>query len=167
MNQQKELHKALNLSLWSLVGWIIPLVGLILAIVALRLAQGVPNSTHARSKKNIINIVATIGIILSIVAGFLWFNYYQDQREQAKIQLEQKQAEELESQLEQFRKQSSLDNCLQKADESYNQYLEINSTDTRTDENGQKIYYMQQYQWDYVNNKRTSDKDECYRRYPL
>jgi hypothetical protein len=171
MDEQKELNKALNLGLFSLVGAIIPLIGLILAIVAASLASNVATNKHTKGKKKTVQMVATIGVILSLLAGFGYYSYYKNQQNQAaadeRARTEQVQKAAQDASAAKASQQFNLDLCLGQADTAYNQYLETNTSRTTTDASGEKIYYLQQPQWDYVNNKRTTDKDECYRRYPV
>ncbi len=171
MDEQKELNKALNLGLFSLVGAIIPLIGLILAIVAISLGSNVPANKHTTGKKKTVQMVAIIGIVLSLLAAFGYYSFYKNQQNQAaaveRAKTEQVQKAAQEASTAKASQQFNLDLCLGQADEAYTQYLQTNSTRTTTDANGEKLYYLQQPQWDYVNNKRTTDKDECYRRYPV
>jgi hypothetical protein len=167
--EQKELNKALNLAIIGLVGAIIPILGLIMGFIALATALSV-GSTHAkvRAKKTTVLVVASFAIGLSLLAGVGYYAYYH----QTQVD-NRKQAEQTQKAAEQAAQQksdqaaavkASLNLCLSQADDAYTQYLQLNSTRTTTDASGQKIYYLQQTQWDYVNGKRTTDKDECYRK---
>lgn len=167
--EQKELNKALNLGIIGLVGAIIPIIGLILGFISLATALSV-GEPHAKTKakKTTVIIVASFAIVLSLLAGLGYYAFYHQKQIDT-----QKQAEQSQKATEQAAQQKSsqeaaakaaLNLCLSQADDAYTQYLQVNSTRTTTDANGEKIYYLQQAQWDYVNGKRTTDKDECYRK---
>ncbi len=182
----RDLNKATNLAIASVIGAIIPLVGLILAIIALVISGGVAKNKKNKNKKRTIVTVATIGIILSLFAGLSYFIYsssVQNQNKKEKACRDAIEAQgdnyyqallpagcsdpkkQAESSKKAFNK-VSLDLCLNKAQEGYNKYLEINAYKTSIDSEGKKIYYMYQNQWDYINGKLKADKEECYRLYP-
>jgi hypothetical protein len=173
-SDQKDLNKGLNLSMMSLVGWIIPIVGLVLAIVATRLAYGVEgNSKSITSKKQLILGVSIAGAMLSIAAGFFYYTYYTNMISVAKQKVQQEEKKANDDQLQQQLKdaeamlnKSRLTTCLNTADSSYTEYLELNSSNTKVGADGKKIYYLQNTQWDYANGKLKQDQDACYKRYP-
>ena len=182
----RDLNKATNLAIASVVGAIIPIVGLILAIIALIIGSVVPKNKRNKGKKKTIITIATIGIILSLVSGLGFYAYSsnmqkQNQKEKACKDAIEAQGDnyfegllppgcsdpkkQAESSKKSFNK-ISLDLCLNKAQEAYTNYLEINANSTSLNSEGKKIYYMYQNQWDYVNGKLKADRDECYRLYP-
>lgn len=168
--ETRDLNKAVNMGIASLVGAIIPIIGLLLAIISLVMSGNVPKNKHTEGKKRTATTIAIIGIVLSLLAGVGYYAYYRNVQNQAEAE-RQSQAQQVQQaqeaqQSQQLSNQLQLDTCLSQADTGYNQYLEVNAYKTGTDSSGQKIYYMYQPQWDYINGKVKTDKDECYRRYP-
>ncbi len=133
--------------------------------------------------------MSIIGLVLSLLAGLAYYAYYaysanvQSQNKKRQICKDAIEAQgdnyfegllpagcsdpkkQAEANKKNFNK-IKLDNCISQANTYCNNYLETNAYKTSTDNNGKKIYYLYQNQWDYVNNKLKSDKDECYRLYP-
>jgi ABC-type transport system involved in cytochrome bd biosynthesis fused ATPase/permease subunit len=166
----RDLNKAVNMGIASLVGAIIPIIGLLLAIIALVMGSNVPKNKHTEGKKRTVTTIAVIGIVLSLLSGAGYYAYYHNVQKQAEAdrqaQAQQVQQAQQAQEAQKYSNKLQLDTCLGQADTGYNQYLEVNAYKTGTDSSGQKIYYMYQPQWDYINGKVKTDKDECYRRYP-
>ncbi len=72
----RDLDKALNLALLGLVGALIPILGIILAIVAFSLAGGTEEDEATRHKYNLVRAMATLAILLSIVCAVVYLHYY-------------------------------------------------------------------------------------------
>jgi hypothetical protein len=68
-HHQQDLNKALNIGLLALVGAIIPVVGVILAIVAERLARSVPTTDKTAGKKETVQTLAVLAFLLSVGCG--------------------------------------------------------------------------------------------------
>jgi len=169
MDEQRELNKALNVGLFSLVGAIIPLIGLILAIVAASLASNVPSNIHTQGKKHTVQLVATIAVILALLAGFGYYSLYKNQENQAAAQeqarVEQVQKAQRDAASAKSAQESNLSFCLQQADDNYWKYVKLNATSTKETADG-PVYTAYQPVWDAAENTRTTAKDECFRRYP-
>ena len=148
----RDLNKAVNMGIASIVGAIIPIIGLLLAIIALVMGSNVPKNKHTEGKKNTINTIATIGIVLSLLAGMGYYAYYQ-QAQQAETNA--KSARELQ-----------LSTCLQQSEDAYWAYVKANATSATPQADGTTMYSAHQPVWDTANNNRTTAKNECYRRYP-
>lgn len=166
--ERKELNKAQNLGIFGLIGALIPLIGLMLGIISLVTAYSVkPSHAYTKSKKTSVLIIAWIAIVLSILAGIGYYSIYQNaqknERNSAAQALREKEQDEQAAQSRDKAAQATLNFCLNQADNNYNQYLELNSTRTTTDSDGQKVYYMPQHNWDYADQKKKTEKDECYR----
>ena len=118
---RKRLDRAFTVSIVALVGFFIPLAGIILACVALGINSGV--ETHSRrmeDRKSTVKAIAIIAIILSLVAGYGYYRFYQhgqtEARKQAEAQAEAKQkAEQAQVELQaqqEVQRQTDLTNCL-------------------------------------------------------
>jgi len=63
---------------------------------------------------------------------------------------------------------SQLDLCLSTAEQGYDDYLRINATETKIDpETGQTLIKNEQHTIDNAKVKLQSDRDECFKRYPV
>ena len=167
-----DANKAVSLALWSYIGLVIPLIGLILAGYSLSLSSDLPRTGSMGRKVKTARRNAGIAIFLSILVVVFWTAVYvvntkeaqkqETQRQQTEQQ--QKQAEQDAQALQAQIKQSTLDACLKQADDNYSSYVKLNGTFVTEDAAQGGIYSMQQDKWDYVNNKKKTDQDECYRR---
>jgi uncharacterized protein HemX len=164
-HHQQDLNKALNIGLLALAGAIIPVVGVILAIVAERLARSVPTTDKTAGKKGTVQTLAVLAFLLSVGCGILYYAYYSNQAKKAAEQAQQEQnaktQAENDAKFEASAKEYKYQACITHADEAYNQYLEINTQRTTTNAAGEKIYYLSQPQWDYVEQKRANEKTAC------
>jgi len=79
INEQakKDLNKALNIAISSLTGFIIPVLGLVLALVAIIISTNVKNqSDYTKSRKKIITYVVVIGVISSLMSSVVYYSIY-------------------------------------------------------------------------------------------
>lgn len=111
---QKDLNKSLNLAIFGIVGCIIPVIGLLVSIIALVLSTGVPENNSTSRKKRTILIVATIGIVLSLLSGIGYYALYQSRVQAAR-------------QLTEFEQSQKVAACQQEVDDTKNQILALNA----------------------------------------
>ncbi len=114
---RKRLDRAFTISIIALVGFFIPILGIILALVALGISSGV--ETHSRkmeSRKTTVNAIAIMAIVLALVASYGWYSLYQYRQAEARKQTEATQkAEQAQVDLlarQEVQRQLNLDNCL-------------------------------------------------------
>jgi hypothetical protein len=118
----KNANKALNVAIFSVIGALIPILGLILASISLIIAAGVKDKKAVAAAKT----VAIIGIFLSLAAGFvygLWaYDSYEKNKQiefNKKIQAEIKKEGELKASREAYIKETELKNCLTQVEQWY------------------------------------------------
>lgn len=166
MDEQKELNKALNVGLFSLIGAIIPIIGLILAIVAASLASNVPSHKHTSGKKRTVYTVATIGIILAFLAGFGYYTLYSNQQKQeraeAQAQVEQAQRQQEEAQAQEASRQFNLNLCIQEAEQRYRE-----SWDAEVKALGRTDDTLPQTNAERQDSFLKEWKDDCYKKHPV
>jgi hypothetical protein len=82
----------------ALLGALIPIVGIILAVVAERLALSIPDSNGTAGKKKTVQLVAALAFLLSLGTGVLYYMQYERQQEQVAEQQATKTRAESEAQ---------------------------------------------------------------------
>lgn len=159
-----DLNKALYLSVFSLIGCVIPLLGLILAIVGIATASRITEDDATRTRRSIAIIMGIVGIILAVVSTFVWISIYQTNSQEALRQ--QRLTQQQEAQLsDTSAAQDNLDECLSQADMKYQSFVKLNAEDVKDTSEG-KAYQMSQALWDQANNTKKLEEDSCYKRYP-
>lgn len=128
--EREDANKALSLAMWSYLGLIVPLIGLILGGYSLSLVKGLPTEGKIGRKVKSARRHSKVAIFLSILIAVSWGVLYsmnvqaekeaiikQEQHEQEK----KKQAEKEESDRvwANFQRKTSLDLCMSKSDEGY------------------------------------------------
>lgn len=166
----RDLNKAINIGIASLAGALIPVIGLILAIVALVIGSGVPKNIRTERKKNTLTMIVIIGIGLSLIAGGLYYIFYSNLQTQAEAQ-RQAQVQQFESEQKtqtaaKNYRQLELSACLEQADTAYWDYVKVNAASATPQANGTTLYRASTLVWDTADKNKTTEKDECYRRYP-
>lgn len=166
----RDLNKAVNMGIASLVGAIIPIIGLLLAIIALVMGSGVPSNKYTEGKKRTINTIAIIGIVLSLLAGVGYYAFYHNAQKQAEAdrqaQAQQVQKEQQAQADAKSAREFQLSTCLQQAEDAYWAYVKVNATSAKPQADGTTLYQAYQPVWDTADSNRTTAKNECYRRYP-
>jgi hypothetical protein len=165
-HHQEDLNKALNIGLFALAGAIVPVVGVVLAIVAERLANSVPTTAATAGKKGTIKTLSVLCLrFVHRLRHFVLQLLQQPVKESLQSKHNrsgmQKHKQITVPQAEALAKQYKYDACVARAGEAYTQYLELNFQRTTTNAAGEKIYYMPQPQWDYVEQKRTNEQAAC------
>jgi len=166
----RDLNKAVNMGIASIVGAIIPIIGLLLAIIALVMGSNVPKNKHTEGKKRTVTTIAVIGIVLSLLSGAGYYAYYHNVQKQAEVdrqaQAQQvQQAQQAETNAKSAR-ELQLSTCLQQSEDAYWAYVKANATSATPQADGTTMYRAYQPVWDTADNNRTTAKNECYRRYP-
>jgi predicted membrane channel-forming protein YqfA (hemolysin III family) len=137
----RDLNKAVNMGIVSLVGAIIPIIGLLLAIIALVMGDNIPRNKHTEGKKRTVTTIALIGIVLSLLSGAGYTALI-------------------------YNSQNQLSTCLQQSEDAYWAYVKANASSATPQADGTTMYGAHQPVWDTADNNRTTAKNECYRRYP-
>jgi Tfp pilus assembly protein PilE len=140
----------------ALVGFIIPILGVILALVAAGISSGVEATTERmKRRRKTINLMVVAAIVLSLGAGIAYFSYYRhvQQENRAKVEAAQQteQAAQRSKQIDAEVEQNLLNTCLDNVTKWYND----NSTGL----------HPQAY-WDTLNTERAQQVQECQIRYP-
>lgn len=167
---RKQLDKARTISIIALVGSVIPIVGLILALVAAGINSGVEiTSKIVKQRKKVVYLFCGMSLVLSITAGvgyYTYYNYLQEQK-MAAIEAEaQKQNDEKNAaQAAAAAQRLMLENCLNSADKQYWAYVELNSSSSKKQADGTTVYTAPTTVWNAAEANRTTAKNECYRRY--
>lgn len=167
----RDLNKAINIGIASLAGALIPVIGLILAIVALVIGSGVPKNIRTERKKNTLTMIVIIGIGLSLIAGGLYYIFYSNLQTQAEAE-RQSQARQIEDEQKAQKdardfRQLELDTCIQRAEDDYMSYVKLNATKATPQPDGGTVYSASAFVWETAEKGRTTAKNECYRRYPI
>lgn len=77
----KRVDRALTVSILALIGAFVPLVGIFLILIAVGIISGVePFNKRMRDRKRAVEIIIVIAFILSLVAGYVWFSYWQNRQ---------------------------------------------------------------------------------------
>lgn len=156
---RKRLDRAFTVSIIALVGFFIPILGIILALVALGINGGVEaHSRKMESRKTTVSAIAVIAIVLSLLAGFVYYSLYKhnqtEAREQAEMQVEAEQnAQQAQAELQaqqEFQRQTDLNNCLSDVDDRIKQ---ATSGSRLTYEDAQLILQFRQQFIDECNQK--------------
>lgn len=86
---RKRLDRAFTISIIALLGFFIPILGIILAFIALGINSGV-EPHNKRMEKRQINVIAIcwLAIILSLVAGYGYYKLYQNRQAEAQQQVQ-------------------------------------------------------------------------------
>lgn len=157
------INKAFNLSVISLFGAVVPIVGLVLAIIAIALSNSVDENPATIKRRGLVRNIAIFSIILALLAGFGWYSLYKNRvaNEQARVAQEQmaRQQDAESAQRTATFKQNMLDTCLSTAYQDYTSSWEQESRSLgRTDgklPNDIIPVHEQRY---------TTAKNECYMR---
>ena len=166
-HDQKQIESARTLGILSICLCFIPIAGIILGILSINKANPyIKKKTKAQDARRLGELGLGLSIFVFVISMVFGYSAIRAYEQQIKAQAEQVQQAQQAQEAQKFSNKLQLNTCLGQAEASYNRYLEINANKTVTDSSGKKIYYLYQPQWDYINGKEKTDKDECYRRYP-
>ncbi len=82
--ESKHINLSLILALASIIGAVIPVLGLILGAVAFAWASSVVEQDQLK-RRNIVRAMALIGIGLSLISSYIWFSYYESKIQSNKV----------------------------------------------------------------------------------
>jgi hypothetical protein len=160
---ENEALSANSLANWSFFGIIIPVVGWILGVMALlKVKQLKPNTAQEHIQLQNIRAKAWWSIAIAIASFFIGISikFYFYNGEKVQVPLNQQNITETQN--------SQLDACLNTAEQSYENYLRINASETKVDpDTGQTLYKNDQHTTDNAKSKLQADRDECFKRYPV
>lgn len=152
---RKRLDRAFTIGIIALVGFIVPIIGLVMGLIALEMTNSIEVDGHMMAKRhtNII-IIAWVAIALSVGAGAGYYYLYQKQQQNVranaaavqKAEQDEKQKAENDASAIQF----LLNDCLNKVNDWYSN----NSTG----------YHLQSY-WDSLLASKQQQIQECQIRY--
>jgi hypothetical protein len=156
---EKDLNKATNLAIASIFGAIIPIAGVVLAIMAAIVADGVPDKYE--TKKRSIKTLLIFGLVFSIIAGYFYYQGYRENVKQQQIvnqaTLDTISATAFASKVT----ENKLIECKDAANKSYFKYAELNGATKKED----GTYWGPQKMWDIASKNKKDALDECYRAY--
>ncbi|MCK9544952.1 MAG: hypothetical protein M0R03_23295 [Novosphingobium sp.] len=114
-------------------------------------------------------LIAGLVILISLFFVLVQINKSNNERkvEEQKLALEEKEMkfkmeQELKAETDKAYNKILLNSCLEKAEDAYWSYAELNGVGKRYDEDG---ILMAQYKWDIAEENKEKDIDNCYRKY--
>ena len=112
VQDRKDLSKALNYANWSILGLLIPFVGIILGSMGLSFIKTIPYSPATAPRARQVYYKSWAGIILSIISIVAWAGYFKYQRNLISKHQNQIQQEAQNETAKKFRATEGLNNCI-------------------------------------------------------
>jgi len=120
-------------------------------------------------KVNTALVAIIVALIISVPLFLFWSTYNSHKNEQLKkeqLAEEIKQEEQKAAQSQQLVRDTELNACLQRAENDYWKFAELNATSVKQGDDG-PIYTMTESNWATADSKKKADEEACYRKATL